>query len=172
MNYFCQFVFFCCCPIICADLRGTALCCLSQHSPPPATPRACSALKPHPQRSKEEVRSLVGCYPKETLHCCLVTLVVFSSACRDWTYTGHHLLCPLLMTMLAKLWSQTKWTSHPESRPPLCPSTNPPMWTLSHWGLWSELSQAREEGGTPRLRPPCEQGMKGYRRSWDLIILI
>ena len=36
----------------------------------------------------------------------------FSSACSDWTYAGHHLLCPLLMTMLIKLWSQTEWASH------------------------------------------------------------
>ena len=74
--------------------------------------RAHSASRPRPQRSTGgDVRSLVGCHPKETLHCCWVTSVVFSSACSDWTYTGHHLLCPLLTTMLAKLRSQTEWAS-------------------------------------------------------------
>ena len=84
----------------------------SRHPPPSATPRAHSASQPHPQRSTGgDVRSLVGCHPKETLHCCWVTLVVFSSACSDWTYAGHHLLCPLLTTTLAKLRSQTEWVS-------------------------------------------------------------
>ena len=43
----------------------------SRHPPPSATPRAHSALRPRPQRSTgSDVRSLVGCHPKETLHCC------------------------------------------------------------------------------------------------------
>ena len=84
----------------------------SRHPSPPATPRAHSASRPRPQRSTgSDVRSLVGCHPKETLHCCWVTSVVFSSACSDSTYTGHHLLCPLLTTMLAKSRSQTEWAS-------------------------------------------------------------
>ena len=84
----------------------------SRHPPPPATPRAHSASRPRPQRSTgSDVRSLVGCHPKETLHCCWVTSVVFSSACSDSTYAGHHLLCPLLTTMLAKSRSQTEWAS-------------------------------------------------------------
>ena len=84
----------------------------SQHPSPPATPRAHSASRPRPQRSTgSDVRSLVGCHPKETLHCCWVTSVVFSSACSDSTYAGHHLLFPLLTTMLAKSRSQTEWLS-------------------------------------------------------------
>ena len=83
-----------------------------RHPSPPATPRAHSASRPRPQRSTgSDVRSLVGCHPKETLHCCWVTSVVFSSACSDSTYAGHHLLCPLLTTMLAKSRSQTEWAS-------------------------------------------------------------
>ena len=39
---------------------------------------------------------------------CTAASVVFSSACSDGTYAGHHLLCPLLTTMLAKLRSQTE----------------------------------------------------------------
>ena len=35
---------------------------------------------------------------------------------------GQHLLCPLLTTRLATLWSQTGWASPPESRQQLCPS--------------------------------------------------
>ena len=84
----------------------------SRHPSPPATPNAHSASRPRPQRSTgSDVRSLVGCHPKETLHCCWVTSVVFSSACSDSTYAGHHLLCPLLTTMLAKSRSQTEWAS-------------------------------------------------------------
>ena len=84
----------------------------SRHPSPPATPRAHSASRPRPQRSTgSDVRSLVGCHPKETLHCCWVTSVVFSSACSDSTYAGHHLLCLLLTTMLAKSRSQTEWAS-------------------------------------------------------------
>ena len=41
---------------------------------------------PRPQRSTGgDVRSLVGCRLKETLHCCRVTSVVFSDACSDST---------------------------------------------------------------------------------------
>ena len=84
----------------------------SWHPPPLATPRAHSTSRPHPMRpTRGDVRSLGGCHPKETLHCCWVTSVVFSSACSDWTYAGHHLLCPLLTTMLARLRSQTEWAS-------------------------------------------------------------
>ena len=53
-----------------------------------------STLWPLPMRSTGDVRWLVGCHPKETLHCCRVTSMVFTSACSDSTYTGHHLLCP------------------------------------------------------------------------------
>ena len=35
-----------------------------------------------------------SCHPEETLHCCRVTSVVFSNACSDSTYAGHHLPCP------------------------------------------------------------------------------
>ena len=103
---------------------------------------------PTPRGPQEDLGWLVGCHPKETLHCCWVTLVVFSSACSDWTNAWHHLLCTLPMAMLATLRGQTEWASPPENRPPLHPSTNPPMWTLWRWGIWSELPQAREEGGT------------------------
>ena len=106
------FFFFFSCPIICADFRGTAPVPLVSASPHSATPRAHSASWSCPQRSTGgDVRSLVGCHPKETLQSCWVTSVVFSSACSDWTYTGHHLLCPLLMTMSAKSRSQTEWAS-------------------------------------------------------------
>ena len=71
---------------------------------------AYSASRSRPQKSTgSDVRSLAGCHPKETLHCCWVTSVVFSSACSDWTYAGHHLLCPLLTTVLANSRSQTEW---------------------------------------------------------------
>ena len=137
----------------------------SQHPPPSATPRAHSASQPRPQRSTGgDVRSLEGCHPKETLHCCWVTLVVFSSACSDWTYAWHH----LLTTTLAKSRSQTEWVSPQRADGRYVP---PPILLsgLWHWGLWSEMPQAREEGGKPRLRPPRECGMKGYR-SWDFSI--
>ena len=74
---------------------------------------------PPPGSAGGDVRSLVGCHPKETLHCCRVTLVVFSSACSDSTYAGDHLLCPLLTTILVKSRSQTEWGSptHPPTHP-------------------------------------------------------
>ena len=100
------------------------------------TPRAHSLLRPRPQRSTGgDVRSLVGCLLKETLHCCRVTLVVFSNGGSDSPYIGHHLLWPLLSTMLAKSRSQTEWASLPESRPPLRPSTNPPVWIVTQRAL-------------------------------------
>ena len=138
----------------------------SRHPPSSATPKAHSASLPRPPEVHRKWRQIVGRLPSEgNTTACWVTSVVFSSACSDSTYAGHHLLCPLLTTMLAKSRSQTEWASPPESRPPLRPSTNPPMWTLWVCGLWSELSQARKEEGTPRLRPPRECSMKGYR-SW------
>ena len=98
---------------------------------------------------------IIGGLPSEG-DCYRVTLAVFSTACSDWTYAGHHLLCPLLTTMLAKSWSQIEWASPPQ-RPGI--PNNPPMWTLRDL---IELPQAREEGGTPRLRPPQRHGMMGY----------
>ena len=57
-----------------------------------------------PQRSTGgDVRSLVGCHPKETLHCCqslgwcLVLPVLFQR-----TQDVHHLLSPKLTTIFAK----------------------------------------------------------------------
>ena len=106
------FFFFFAVPSSVPTSEALLLCRSSKHPPPLATPRAHSASWPCPQRSTGgDVRSLVGCHPKETLHCCWVTSVVFSSACSDWTYAGHHLPCPLLTTMLAKSRSQTEWAS-------------------------------------------------------------
>ena len=88
--------FVCCCPIICADLRGTASAPLVPAFLLPATPKTHSALRPRPQRfTGGDVRLFVGCHPKETLHCCQVTSVVFNRVCSDSTYAGHRLLCPL-----------------------------------------------------------------------------
>ena len=108
----------------------------------PATLRAHSTSRPCPRGPQEETSDCWWAHPKETLHCCQVTLVVFSSACSDWIYTGHHLLCPLLMAMLAKSQSQTEWASPQESRSLLWPSTNP-MWTLTS-RVWWELPQVAE----------------------------
>ena len=44
--------------------------------------------------------------------------MVFSRVCSDSTFAGHHLLCPLLTTVLAKSRSQTERASAPKSRPP------------------------------------------------------
>ena len=88
------------CPIICADLRGTAFVPLVPASQPPATHKTHSASWPHPQRSTgSDVRSLVGCHPSETLHCRRVTSVAFCSAYSDSTYAGHRLLRRLLTTL-------------------------------------------------------------------------
>ena len=82
----------------------------------PATPKTHSASWLCRQRATEsDVRSLVGCHLKETLHRCQVTLV-FSNACSDQTHTGHHLLCPLRTTMLAKSQSQSEPPSQKADR--------------------------------------------------------
>ena len=95
-------------------------------------------------------RLLVGCLPNETVHCCQVTSVGFSDSCSDATYPGHRPpYCapptphppPPPRTLFAKSWSRNEWASPPESRLPLRPSTNPPIWTLWLWRLWSELPQ-------------------------------
>ena len=54
-----------------------------------------------------DVRPLAGCHLKETSRCCRVISVVFSGACSDSTRKEHHLLCPLLRTVLAKSLCQT-----------------------------------------------------------------
>ena len=124
LTYFslaCNFFSLFCCPIICADLRGTAPCRSSLHPPPSATPRAHSALWPHPQRStRGDVRSLVGCHSKETLHCCWVTswcsvLTVLIQRTQNGTY---------LLTILAQSQSQTGWVSPQASRETATTSLN------------------------------------------------
>ena len=66
-------------------------------------------VKRHP--TKWQQKEMARCHPKETLHWCWVNSVVFSNACSDSTYAGHHLLWPLLMAMLTKSRSQTEWAS-------------------------------------------------------------
>jgi len=98
-----------------------------------------------PQRSTEDVRSWVGCHPKETLHCCqslgwcLVLPVLFQH-----TQDVHHLLWPY--------WQQSSL------------SRDLSVWTFWHWRLWFELPQARKEAGTLRLKSPREHGTKDYRK--------
>ena len=130
LTYFslaCNFFSLFCCPIICADLRGTAPCRSSLHPPPSATPRAHSALWPHPQRStRGDVRSLVGCHSKETLHCCWVTswcsvLTVLIQRTQNGTY---------LLTILAQSQSQTGWVSPQASRETATTSLNQSSLTL------------------------------------------
>ena len=58
-----------------------------------------SYLRLHPQRSTGgHIRSLVGCHHKETRPALLPSH--FGRACSDSTYAGHHLLRPLLTTVL------------------------------------------------------------------------
>ena len=58
-----------------------------------------SYLRLHPQRSTGgHVRSLVGCHHKETRPALIPSR--FGRACSDSTYAGHHLLRPLLATVL------------------------------------------------------------------------
>ena len=128
---------------------------------------SCATLWPHPRliphcgpapRGPQE-SYLAGCHPKETLHCCWVTLVVFSNACSDLAYTGHPLLCPLLTTVLAKLYNQTDWASSPDSRLPPCHSSI----------LRCVLPQARKEAGTLKLGSPQEHGRKGHIRHFCVL---
>ena len=135
------FLFGCCC-----------CCCLSHHqdelrSRRCSQPHCSSSRIPtsgHTQalfcispasRGPQEI-GLIVCglpSPRETLHCCRVTAVVFSSACSDSTHAGrHHLLYPLLTTIpLAKSRSQTvSVPSRRLNRVPPHPSITLPMWTL------------------------------------------
>ena len=58
-----------------------------------------SCLRPRPQRSTGgHFRSWVGCHHKETRPAFLLSH--FGRACSDSTYAGHHLLRPLLTTVL------------------------------------------------------------------------
>ena len=58
-----------------------------------------SYLRPRPQRSAGgHVRSVVGCHHKETRPALLPSHS--GRACSDSTYAGHHLLRPLLTTVL------------------------------------------------------------------------
>ena len=75
----------------------------------------------------EDIKLLVGYPVKETSHSCWVTWMVFSDACSGATCAGHHLPCPLLTTVLAKLHSQTEWVSPPESQLSLRSAINFPF---------------------------------------------
>ena len=71
-----------CCPFICADLSSTAAMLLVPASLALTSSQAHSTFGFCCQRSTgEDIRLLVGCHLKETLHCCLVTSVVFSMSC-------------------------------------------------------------------------------------------
>ena len=161
-----------CSPIICADLRGTAPMPLIPVSPIFGHTLGSFCIMAPPPEIHRRRRQIIGRLPSEgntaLLHCCWVTSVVFSSACSDWTYARHHLLCPLLTTMIAKSRSQTEWASpqRADHRYSLRWSSYVDSLTLR---ALSELPQAREKRGTPRLRPPQECGMKCYR-SWDFFL--
>ena len=74
---------------------------------PSGTSKAHYVLQPCCQRStRGDARSLVGYLLKETSYNCQATLVVFSDACSDSRYTGYNPLCLLLVTLLAKSWSE------------------------------------------------------------------
>ena len=71
-----------CCPFICADLISTAAMLLVPASLALTSSQTHSTFGSCCQRSTgEDIRLLVGCHLKETLHCCLVTSVVFSMSC-------------------------------------------------------------------------------------------
>ena len=143
---------FFCCPIICADLRGTAPSPLVPASPTSGHTQDSFRIVNPPQRSTgSDVRSLVGCHPKETLHCCWVTLVVFSSTCSDSTYAGHHLLCPLLTTVLAKLRIQTEWASPQRADRRYVPSPILLCGLSDAEGFDQNCQGRRPQGRRPRL---------------------
>ena len=151
-----SFSFSYCCLSSVLISEAPLLCHLSWHPYLQPHPRLILHYSPAPRGPQEEESYLVGCHPKDTLHCCRVTLAVFSNACSDLAYTGHPLLCPLLTTVLAKLYNQTDWASSPESRLPPCPSSI--LWCV-----------ARKEAGTLRLGSPQEHGRKGHIRHFCLL---
>lgn len=93
--------------IIPVDFTGIAPAPLIPPFLPPGTSKAHSVLQPCCQRStRGNARSLVGYLLKETSYNCQATLVVFSDGCSDSRYTRYNLLCLLLVTLLARSWSQ------------------------------------------------------------------
>ena len=61
-----------------------------------------SYLRPRPRGPLEDTsdRWWAAITRRHVLHSCRVTSLVFNSTCSDSTYAGHHLLRPLLTTML------------------------------------------------------------------------
>ena len=89
VSQFCFVLFVFCCPIIYANFRGTAtMPIIWPGIPVPSHTQGSFCIVPHPERSTGGDRLMVvcQCHLKETLHCCQVTLVGFSSACSDFTY--------------------------------------------------------------------------------------
>ena len=130
-----------CVCVCCPDLRGTAPAPLvpTSHHRPPHQGGVIPHRGPTPSGPQEVTSDRWWtttrrrhCTAAESLRWCSAVVPVLIKH-----YAGHHLLCPLLTTMLAKSpRSQTEWASPPppptQSRPPLRPST-PLMWTLWCW---------------------------------------
>ena len=96
------FVFACCCPM--CQVREALLPCHWPwhfwHLSHIHNPFCVAALLLKVER---RWRQIIGRLPSEgNMCCCWVTLEVFSDACSDSTYAGHHLQCCPLMTMLAE----------------------------------------------------------------------
>lgn len=51
-------------------------------------------------------------------------LVRYTYACSDSAWAGSYLRCPILITVVSKLWSQDEWALLPVSRSPLYPFIN------------------------------------------------
>ena len=91
-----------CCPIICADLRGTAPMLLVPASLPPATTKTHSASWPNPRGPQEETSDRRWAARSERGTALLPSLLsgVHYSACSVSTCAGRPLLRPLLTTVL------------------------------------------------------------------------
>ena len=148
-----------CCPIICADLRGTAPMLLIPASLPPATTKTHSASWPNPRGPQEETSDCWWDAWSERGTALLPSLFsgVHYSACSVSTRAGCPLLCPLLTTVLS---CRVRLSEHP-----------PPILLCGHSGV-EGFDQVREDAGTVRLRSPWEHGMKGHRNEENFILFL
>ena len=134
-----------CCPIICANLRGTAVLLSPGITTSGHTQDSFQIMTPPPEVHRRR-RQIIGGLPSKGG----AALLPVSSACCDSTYAGH---CPLLITMSAKLRTDCECPLQRAHHLCVCPSANPLMWTRWRWGFWTELPQERKEAGRARSSP-------------------
>ena len=141
-------------------LRGVACMMLVLASLPSAPSSAHFASQPCGEEVHRRKCPIIGRLPTGDTTLCRVRSVM-SDAFPESACAGHRLPCSLLMAVVAESrWGCVRTPVAISLHQPWPPPS--PRETLWHWGLSSELPQARKEAaaGTPRMRSPWERGMK------------